>query len=393
MKIHSIAQRISGSSPVQLLVLLPLSLIPSGTQAHKAAFSAKFVYLITIFLSFSLLLTSCKKDSDDLTGVLGLLALGGSNPKDPTACGSDLTTAGEKATCTVNSVSFKMAHVPGGITIPTGTDDSGSATVSNGYQIAETEVTYELWSTVHTWATSNGYTFANAGTMGDGTGDTNQHPVTTINWRDAMVWMNALTEYYNAQNGTSLKPVYYSDSDYTTPIRDSSDGSYGSSVNSTAGSFDNPYIYAATTANMDMASNTADGFRLPSADEWELAARYIDDANGDGDIQDAGEYYPGDYASGATADCNDATATGNVAVYDGSSTAVVKSKSANALGLYDMSGNVWEWNFDWYTSGSSRVIRGGSWHGSGTYLQVSGVLYDGPYSKSNSTGFRPSRSP
>ncbi len=39
--------------------------------------------------------------------------------------------------------------------------------------------------------TGDGYTFGNAGTMGDGTGDTDQHPVTTVNWRDAMVWNNA----------------------------------------------------------------------------------------------------------------------------------------------------------------------------------------------------------
>lgn len=295
--------------------------------------------------------------------------------------------SGTVASRTVGGVSFKMIHVEGK-SFPTGTDDSGTATVSSAYRIAETEVTYELWNKVHTWATNNGYTFANAGTMGDGSGDTNQHPVTTVNWRDAMVWMNALTEYYNAQNGTSLTPVYYSDGDgsYATVHRDSSDVTCGGSVDTTAGACDNPDV-----------NNTADGFRLPTSNEWELAARYIDDANGDGDIQDSGEYYPGNYASGATADSNDATATGNVAVYNGSSgssTAAVKSKSANALGLYDMSGNVWEWNFDWHPSysGTYRVRRGGSWNLGANYMQVGGnVNADDPFNQGSFIGFRPAR--
>jgi formylglycine-generating enzyme required for sulfatase activity len=197
------------------------------------------------------------------------------------------TPPGTVTNYTAGTVAFDTVYVPGGITFPTGTDDSGSATVTNAYEIGETEVTYELWSAVYTWAISNGYAFANAGTMGDGTGDTNQHPVTTVNWRDSMVWMNALTEYYNDQNGTSLTCVYtYS----STIIRDSRDAN-------------------ATACDGAVASTTADGFRLLTSNEYELAARYIDDANSN-NILDAGEYYPGNYASGATADYNDATATG-----------------------------------------------------------------------------------
>jgi len=316
---------------------------------------------------------------------------------------------GFTATCTViimvtftaDSVSFNMAYIPGK-SFKTGTDDlGGTATVTNDYWIGETEVTYELWSAVYEWAkngtggaTGEGdYSFDNAGVMGDGAGDTNKHPVTTINWRDAMVFCNALTEYYNAKNGTSLDCVYYyDDSPYNTPIRDSLDddshategpGDYTALVNPNAGGFDDPYV-----------KSDADGFRLVISNEWELAARYIDYANSDGDIEDANEYYPGNYASGATADYNDAVATGAVAWYwdnSGSSTHEVKEKNANALGLYDMSGNVWEWCFDWYTVGSTRMIRGGGWFDTANYMQVGLVGDFTPCSGNGNIGFRLAR--
>ncbi len=102
-------------------------------------------------------------------------------------------------------------------------------------------------------------------------------------------------------------------------------------------------------------------FRLPTEAEWEFAAR--------GGNKSKGCKYSG------------SNSISTVAWYDGNSgrkTHPVKQKAGNELGLYDMSGNVWEWCSDWYGydyyssspqnnpkgpgNGSNRVLRGGSWY-------------------------------
>lgn len=177
---------------------------------------------------------------------------------------------GNKVTYTADGVSFVMIYVEGGYTFPTGVNDDGdinnddiqdvppTAIVNNSFWLAETEVTYELWSAVYEWAvngtgssTGEGqYTFSNSGGRGcyyNGstyqpyTSEHEDHPVTYINWRDSIIWCNALTEWLNAHNGlgTDLDCVYYSNSSYSNVLRISTDSSI--ITRTTAGTQDMPY--------------------------------------------------------------------------------------------------------------------------------------------------------
>ena len=108
---------------------------------------------------------------------------------------------------------------------------------------------------------------------------------------------------------------------------------------------------------MKLNALTGEQFRLPTEAEWEFAARGGNKS----------KYYQ---FSGSNTIENVAWFIGN-----SSKTHPVKSKKSNELGIYDMSGNVWEWCQDWYgtysgssvtdpvgpTTGTDRLLRGGSW--------------------------------
>ena len=300
----------------------------------------------------------------------------------------------------------KMVPAPA-VIFPTGTDDLGTDSVGDTFLIAETEVTYELWSKVYQWATTDAgggvradggelYYIANAGRQGgdlfSGPVGTDQHPVTTVSWRDSIVWCNALTEYYNECNGTTLECVYYTDSNYNIPLRTSTNSTI--ITGGIPGSQDMPYIMGPSNGNTDMVNCTAKGFRLPTSMEWELAARYRG-ADITNSIFLGGIYWTkGNSASGATAAYSNVPATGAAGWYDqnsGNTTHAVKGRNPNALGLYDMSGNIWESCFDWYTINSDHVRRGGGWYHADVWMQIGAMHFGFPYHADCFVGFRTAR--
>jgi formylglycine-generating enzyme required for sulfatase activity len=282
------------------------------------------------------------------------------------------------------------------ITFPTGTDDSGSETLTTRFWLGETEVTNAVMAAVLQWAYDNGrfsstvgdhngldtstvkhggqqlldldysdcrVDYDGSGTFSAESGYAN-NPVTNITWYGAVMFCNWLTEMRDGNTDnvvyTNIDTIWQDDETVEHPERN--------------------------------------GYRLPSSDEWEYAARYRGSDSTNTVSGYSNPYFTkGNSASGATADYNNEAACQAVAVYNGqdpspSDEAAVKSlgpSSANTLGLYDMSGNVWEWCFT--ENGSSRIKRGSSCYNDANYLQVGYWNFSSPDDESGDLGFRPCR--
>lgn len=178
---------------------------------------------------------------------------------------------------------------------------------------------------------------------------TDRHPVTWVTWYDAIEFCN----WRSDRDG--LRRVYKID---------------GKSV------------------TIDYSAN---GYRLPTEAEWEYAAR-------------GGSLSRGYLFSGS----NDGDTVAWFSSNSGNSSHQVGTKAPNELGLYDMSGNAWEWCSDWYGpysaetqkdpvgafSGNNRVYRGGgSWWDTSVYLRSADRAANIPDLCTNTLGFRILRRP
>ncbi|MEO5715722.1 MAG: SUMF1/EgtB/PvdO family nonheme iron enzyme [Luteolibacter sp.] len=241
---------------------------------------------------------------------------------------------------------FKLAPLPAGFAfVQAGTfmmgsnpDDYGhaynetlhSVTFAEPMLCKKTEVNWSEWNSAKSRAAALGYNDLPAGRNGYDGDLQGKHPVTEINWWDAIKWCNLASEI------EGLKPVYH-----------------------TSGNFTAANIMRNGTAT-PYADWAADGYRLPTESEWEYVCKagtttiYFTGSS-DADLSLAGWY----------------------SANSGFNTHPGGMKLANAWGISDTLGNVWEWCWDYYgefypvdpvtdprgpDAGPDRVIRGGSFH-------------------------------
>ncbi|MDF7800703.1 SUMF1/EgtB/PvdO family nonheme iron enzyme [Pontiellaceae bacterium B1224] len=239
--------------------------------------------------------------------------------------------------------------VPAGTTAGTDPDFGAfSLTLANNLFMDETEITKHVWDSVYIWAVTNGYDFNH-----EGFAISNNHPVTTVNWYDCVKWCNARSEM------EGIEPCY--------------------SVGGTT------YRSGVLIPDVDAG---ATGYRLPTGEEWEYAARggvASRFAWGNQITHNEANYFSSseyNYDTSSTRGFHPDFST------DWPGTSPAGTFAPNGYGLYDVSGNVAEWCWDEDVVDGSRYMHDGSWIDGAEYLRCGSIFLQFPDRATVFDGFR-----